>query len=163
MACKFYSAYNRPKTIPHPTCYKVTMEHSKHIDEKTGREYLVKDRKINNYDMVQEGREETLIDNIIRKCTEGNQEILDQIQGQYIDITNHVTSLMEAQNMVLKAREDFYNMALDIRKQFDNDPNIYIAQYGSEEWNTKMGFNKVPEPTPEPTPVPEVKGEPTNE
>lgn len=168
MTCEkisFYTAYNRPKTIPHPKCYKVTMEHSKHIDEKTGREYLVKDRKVHNYDLIQEGKEETLIDNIIRKCTEGNEEVLQQIQGQYIDITNKITSLMDAQNLVLQAKEDFNNLPLELRKRFDNDVNIYIAEFGTNEWNEKMGLNKAPKPEPQ-NPIFEEKtekGDVTNE
>lgn len=139
------------------------MEHSKHIDEKTGREYLVKDRPVHIYDMIQEGREETLIENIVRKCQEGNEEVLDAIQGQYVDLTNHITSLMDAQNLVLKARNDFEELPLDMRKKFDNDVNVYMAEYGSETWNEKMGFNEKLDTVPVPVPEEKKGGEEVNE
>lgn len=139
------------------------MEHSKHIDEKTGREYLVKDRPVHIYDIIQEGREETLIENIVRKCQEGNEEVLEAIQGQYVDLTNHITSLMDAQNLVLKARNDFEELPLDMRKKFDNDVNVYMAEFGSETWNEKMGFNEKLDAVPVPIPEEKKGGEEVNE
>lgn len=160
MACEFYTAYNRPKTIAHPKCEKVIMEHTKHL-MKDGREVYKPDKAVHIYDLIQEGREETLIENIIRKCVEGDESVLNVIQGEYQDITGHVTSLMECQNMVLKAKEQFESLPLEMRKQFDNDINKYIAEYGNEDWLKKMGYWQEPEAT-EPS-KPEEKGEVADE
>ena len=121
------------------------MEHTKHL-MKDGTEVFKPDKPVHVYDLIQEGREETLIENIIRKCVEGDESALNVIQGEYQDITGHVTSLMECQNMVLKAKEQFDSLPLEIRKQFDNDINKYIAEYGDEGWQKKMGFYQEPEP-----------------
>lgn len=154
-----YSAYNRPKTIPHPRCTKVVMEHSLHIDEKTGIEYLVKDNPKNVYDYIQEGREETLVNNIIRRAKEGDPNALAAVKGQFIDITNAPASLLDALVTIRDAENKFSNLPLDIKNQFNNDVNQFVAKAGSKEWMDIMGYT--PKPTyPEPKPMSGAEPEP---
>lgn len=153
---KIYSAFDRPKTIPHPRCTKVVMEHSLHINEKTGEEYLVLDTERRVYDYIQEGREETLVANIVRKYKEGDANALAAMNGKFIDIMNAPTSLLDALVSIRKAEQEFDTLPLDIRTKFNNDPNQFIAGYGTNDWADKMGLiKKQPELTPEPAPVPE--------
>ena len=45
---------------------------------------------------------------------------------------------MEAQNLVIRLKDEFYKMPIEVRKEFGNDPEQYVSEMGTEEFNTKM-------------------------
>lgn len=45
---------------------------------------------------------------------------------------------MEAQNLVIRLKDEFYNMPLEVRKEFGNDPEIYVSEMGTETFKEKM-------------------------
>ena len=50
---------------------------------------------------------------------------------------------MEAQNIVIKAKQEFYTLPLEVRKEFDNSPEMYVSEMGTETFNKKMApYNK---------------------
>ena len=50
---------------------------------------------------------------------------------------------MEAHNIVIKAKQDFYTLPLEVRKEFDNSPEMYVSEMGTESFEKKMApYNK---------------------
>lgn len=157
---KFYTAYNRPETQASPAGEKEEPVYQMHVDTK-GNKQLIKTGMTNIYDIIQESLEQSKIENIIRRATEGDPYALTQMNGQYIDTTDLPTTLAEAQSFVIKAKNEFDQLPINIRRQFDMSAEKYIAAYGTENWINIMGLNK---PAEKPTEKPAEKpAEPTKE
>lgn len=151
----FYTAYNRPDTQAAPSGIKEEPVYQMQIDNK-GHKCLVQTGMTNIYDIIQESLEQSKIENIIRRAREGDPYALETMNGQFIDATDLPTSLAEAQSFVIKAKNEFDQLPIEIRRQFDMSAEKYVAAYGTEKWMDIM-IPKKTEPTPEPTPEP--KGE----
>lgn len=125
-------------TIPAPTGdgYEKTYRYE---ISKDGKKELVEDGKENVYEMIQSSLEGTKIENIIKRYTMGDETALEAVRGTYGDVTALPKTLMELNNMMLKAQNDFALLPLDIRKQFDHSLDKYITMMGSPEWLSIMG------------------------
>lgn len=110
---------------------------------KKGEKKLVQVGETNAYEKIQEAHESTKIENIIRRAQNGDEGILNMVNGQYLDITDMPSSLMEAQNTIIRMKEQFEHLPMDTRRKFDNDPMKYCATYGTTEWINSMGLNYV--------------------
>lgn len=111
------------------------------IDEK-GHKTLVKTGEENIYSKIQEGLESTKIENILQRAMMGDPEALNRKKGDYLDCTEMPKTLAEAQNTIIKLRNEFNSLPVETRRQFDMSPEKYIQQYGSEAWATALGFVK---------------------
>ena len=50
---------------------------------------------------------------------------------------------MEANNIVLKAKQEFEKMPKEVREKFDYSPDEYVNTMGTKEWLDKMApFNE---------------------
>lgn len=132
-----YNNYSDEHTSP--SGEKVVLEHEEIIDTK-GKRHLNATRKVNIYDRIQASREQTEIDTILRRATEGDYNALNMVNGQYIDVTGAPASLAEAQQFVIHAKNQFDELPKEIRAKFENNAEMYVASYGSEEWQEKTGI-----------------------
>lgn len=113
------------------------------IDKNTGVKILVKIGKKNIYDMIQQDLESTKIENILAAVAMGDLNVLRQQEPVYIDATTMPKTLMESQNIVLKAKQEFEKMPIEVKKLFDNSPEKYVSQMGTPEFFEKMSpYNK---------------------
>lgn len=92
------------------------------------------------YDEIQSYKDECLVENIIAKATAGDVNALNQRQGFYADITEMPASLAEAQNAILRLSHEFDTLPTEIKEKFDNSKEVFVHEFGSEEWAEKMGF-----------------------
>lgn len=134
---EFYTAYNRPKTQATPSGIKEEPVYQMQIDNK-GNKNLVQTGMTNIYDIIQESLEQSKIENIIRRAREGDPYALETMNGQFIDATDLPTSLAEAQSFVIKAKNEFDQLPIEIRRQFDMSAEKYVATYGTEAWMNIM-------------------------
>lgn len=137
---RFYTAYITPKTEPAPAGTKEEPVYQMQINTKGERE-LVHVGMTNIYDIIQESLEQSKIENIIRRATEGDPYALTVMNGQYIDTTDLPVTLAEAQNFVIKAKTEFDQLPINIRRAFDMNAEKYIASYGTSDWMDKMGIH----------------------
>lgn len=86
------------------------------------------------YDMIQASAESCKIENILKAVAMGDLSALQQREATYVDATTMPKSLMEAQNLVIRAKDEFYNMPLEVRKEFGNDPEKYVSLMGTNEF-----------------------------
>lgn len=152
----YYTAYNTPKTEPAPAGSKEESVYEIQID-LNGHKIIKEQGKTNIYDIIQASLEQSKIENIIRRATEGDSNALNIMNGQYIDMTDVPHTLAEAQNFVIKAKNEFDQLPINIRRQFNMSPEQYIAEYGSGSWIQKLGITNKTEPKQEPKTEPKTE------
>lgn len=112
------------------------------IDKKSGRKVLVKSGETDIYAKIQECLEECKIDNIIHKLALGDLSVFRDAKLTYADADDFPKSLMEAQNIVVKAKYEFDKMPAEVRELFHNSPEEYVSQMGTDDFIKKLApFN----------------------
>lgn len=132
-----YSQITKPnhKHTPSGSIFLNTYEES--IDD-LGRLTLEKTGQTNIYAKIQEEHEATKIESILHAVAMGDMNALQQREAMYVDATTMPHSLREAQELVIKAKNEFYEMPLEVRKEFNNSPEQYVSEMGSKEFLEKM-------------------------
>lgn len=98
-------------------------------------------KEINVYDFIQAGREDTEIIPTLEKY--GSIEVMklhpENAQAMYQDLTEiqQLGGYREILDYQKKAKEMFYNLPSDVRKDFDNDHKKF-AEKGREYLNEKI-------------------------
>ncbi len=136
---EFYNRTNLPPKVGTPTGDKETTTYKTRIDEN-GHKITEAVGKTNIYDRIQSSLEETKIENIIKRFTEGDMSAFRTGEPIYTDITGAPKNLMEAQNMIIKISDEFNSLPVEVRAKFDHSPEKYVAMYGSQEWATAVGY-----------------------
>ncbi|UPW41772.1 internal scaffolding protein [Peromfec virus RodF7_13] len=158
---EFYTAYKKPETKESPAGNKEEPVYEIEIDE-TGHKKIIETGKTNIYDMIQESLEQSKIENIVRRATEGDANALSVVNGSYIDVTDMPSTLAEAQQFVIKAKNEFDTLPLQVRREYNFSAEQYIADYGTENWAKIIGIQK-PEPKPTSETKPTAESEPAQE
>lgn len=112
-------------------------EYQEEINEN-GQLNLIKSGKKNVYEAIQEDAESVKIENILHAVAMGDLAALKQREATYCDATTMPKTLMEAQNLVIRLKDEFYKMPLEVRKEFRNDPEVYVSEMGTETFKEKM-------------------------
>lgn len=138
---EFYSAYNPPKTEPTNAGNENRYTYM-WTENENGEKKLVEDEIINIQDEIESYHEETKITNIIRRATfdinAANKLIGDNGNGS-VDLTQMPETLMEAQNLMVKAKQAYANLTPKQQAEF-NGLKDYMATAGTEEWAKKLGY-----------------------
>lgn len=117
---------------------RIEIRHRAEMDIN-GRRKLVPDVKINIWDMIQSHAEECEIQNIVRRALNGDPLALNKKMGNYMDLTEMPRTIAEAQQLVINLKNQFEKLPADIKQKFDNNAEIFVSMYGSEEWADKTG------------------------
>lgn len=140
---KVYTKFDVPEKKKTDVGRRFLNTYQEEIDKETGKKHLVKSGETNIYAMIQEDLEDSKIENILKRVAMGDLKALNQRETLYVDATNMPKTLMEAQNVVLKAKQEFERLPLEVRKEFDNSAEKYISEMGTKEFMEKMGpYNK---------------------
>lgn len=112
------------------------------INKKSGKKELVKVGETCVYDTIQSDFESTKIENILHKLAMGDYSVLKQAELTYVDEKDFPKDLMEAQNIVVKAKAEFDKFPAEVRELFHNSPEEYVSEIGTDEFIKKMSpFN----------------------
>lgn len=108
--------------------------------------------KTNTYEQIQAFAEDSKIENILAKVmATGDMSILQQKKGEFLDLTEMPKDIFEAQKKITEAEKTFAQLPLEVRKEYNNNFNEYLADAGSEKWMELVGLKeKKIEPDPEP-------------
>ena len=134
---KVYTQFDHPKGKPTPAGDRYLDVFQEEIT-KDGTKELICTGKKNIYDIIQEDKESTLIENILKATAMGDYSMLKMQEPVYIDATTFPKNLMECQNIVLKAKQEFENMPKEVRELFNNSPEAYVNEMGTKEFFEKM-------------------------
>ena len=131
-----YSILNKPERVPtNPgteyinTYQEVVNKHGKQL-EKTGQ--------TNVYEMIQLDKDACNIEKILHQAAMGDLSVLQQREVTYCDATTLPKTLMEAQNLQIKAEQEFYEFPIEVRRLFNNSPEQYVSEMGSKEFMEKL-------------------------
>lgn len=139
---KYYSQTEFPERKITPAGSKFLNVYQEEIS-KDGTKQLIKTGQTNIYDKIQASLEETKVENILKAVAMGDLSMLQAQKPTYIDATTLPKTLMEAQNIVLKAKHEFESLPIKIKNLFDNNAELYVSQIGTKEFLEKMApFNK---------------------
>lgn len=105
---------------------------------------LKKTGEVNRYEKIQKAADECKIETILAKAAV-DPSILQNRRGMFLDTSEAPKSLAEFENMRIRVIQEFGKLPLDVRKKFDNSPEKFVAEYGSEEWADKMGLKELEE------------------
>lgn len=139
---KFRTQYTEHVRMIAPAGSKIEIRHRAEM-QRDGKRILVHDRKVDTYALIQSNREECEIENIIRRSIMGDYNALNQAVGQYADITGMPKSIAEAQQLVINLKESFDKLPKEVRAKFEFNPEMYVAEFGSDEWAKKVGVEEV--------------------
>lgn len=136
-----YSQFKLPPRNYTSSGTRYLNEYQEELDEN-GQRQLIRTGQKNVYLMIQEDLENTKIENILHAVAMGDLSALKQREATYVDATTMPKNLMEAQNLVIRMKDEFYKMPLEVRKEFQNDPEVYVSKMGTEEFKEIMSpFN----------------------
>lgn len=123
-----------------PTGTELDKKYEMTINEE-GQKKLIQSGFTNRYEKVQSHAEECKIENILARATV-DPTILNQREGLYIDTVDMPKSLAEAQMLMQKIENEFNALPIEIRKEFNNSAEEYVAAYGNEKWAKAIGLVK---------------------
>lgn len=123
---KFYNSFEPGPKEFSPAGSQTEPVYALRID-KNGHKVLEKTSQVNNiYEKIQASLESTLIDNIVKRYTMGDEEVLKKNMGQYTDLTIAPTNLLEAQQKLINAQELFDKEPIDIKKEFNQNMGEWL-------------------------------------
>lgn len=134
----YRTIHNLPKAVGMPTGTQYDNEYGYTIKENLIKG-LEKTGEINRYEMIQRATDECKIETILAKAAV-DPTILQQRKGMFLDTTSAPKSLAEFENLRIKVIQEFGKLDVETRKKFDNSPEKFVAEYGTEEWAKKVGI-----------------------
>lgn len=138
---EFYSAFNPPESKP--TCAgEETRKTYRWAENENGEKELTEDEEINIADEIESYHEETKIENIIRRATfdvNAANMLLGDNGNNGADMTTMPENLMEAQNLMVKAKAAYAALSPKQQAEFNGIAD-YMATAGTEEWAKKLGY-----------------------
>ena len=138
---QFYSAYNPPES----KATEAGNENRKTYmwaQNENGEKELVEDEIINIHDEIESYHEETKIENIIRRATfdvDAANRLIEDNGNDGVDMTKLPENLMEAQNIMVKAKTAYAALTPKQKAEFNGIAD-YMATAGTEEWAKKLGY-----------------------
>ena len=137
---RFYSHIDRPKTVPSPNGTELLDTYTEQI--KDGIKTIIKTGKTNVYDKIQASLEGTKIENVLQRLSVGDLSVLREAEPTFIDCTEMPKTMQEAQNLILKCKNEFETFPKEIKEKFDYSVDKYIEEMGTEKFYKKIGaFN----------------------
>jgi precorrin isomerase len=138
---EFYSAYNPPKTEP-TNAGDENRRTYMWAENENGEKELIEDEIINIKDEIESYHEETKITNIIRRATfdiDAANRLMGDNGNDGADMTQMPENLMEAQNIMVKAKAAYATLTPKQQAEFGSISE-YMATAGTEEWAKKLGY-----------------------
>ena len=130
--------YSERKRYFSPAGSRYENTYQEEIDKKSGKKHLVKTGETCVWDMIQEDLESTKIENILHKLAMGDLSVLKEAKLTYVNEDDYPKSLMEAQNIVVRAKSEFEKFPEEVKEAFNNSPEQYVSEMGTKEFFEKM-------------------------
>lgn len=150
-AVKFRTQYDRERKI----CSSGNVmrpEYQLRYDD-AGNEYVALIGEKNLYEEIQSHALSVDINYILARFASGETDVLSKRQGVFGDFSKFPRTYAEMLNSLNEAQAVFDSFPVEVKHQFGDSMAQWLSQYGTEDWNRKMGLSA---PDPEPlTPNPD--------
>ena len=110
----------------------------KPIVNKDGSITLIHEGYINTDEEIMSHEMEVNIDVIIARYMNGDLDALNKHVGMYGDFTNMPKTYAEVLQLQIDSKRAYDSLPAELKEKFNNDPNEFFAQSGSEEWYEKL-------------------------
>ena len=127
---KFFTGYDFPNQIIGKSFDKVKHEYGFAFDDN-GVRFLAVKRDIDIQTEINAFENDCNIYNMLNRYMYGDTNALNKAQTVYADISTTPKSLQDALNIQIRLKNDFMNMKPEVRAEFNNDFNQYIASVSS--------------------------------
>lgn len=130
---KFYSTGNYPTTKAASSGSKILPKFVRRLDDK-GKKVLVQDGIEDIYGGIQQAAKGIEVADLVRRFRAGDTDAIGDPSFDSVDITEAPTSLLDAQNKLIRAREEFDALPVKIKQQYNNDASYWLSQVASGEF-----------------------------
>lgn len=139
---EYFTKNNHPKTEPQDYHHEYVTNYVELFD-KNGEPYLEPTETYNQWERTQSYADDCKIENVIAAAQRGDFSMLMQRKPTYMDATGLPKTLAEAQNLVIRMKDEFMKMPNEVKEKFNNSPEMYVNMMGTPEFDKIMGsYNK---------------------
>lgn len=135
---KFRTQYDRERVFTCPGSPMRPIRELRYDDD--GNEYLYTLGEECLYDEIQSHKMSVDINYILARFASGDREVLSKRQGVYGDFSRFPKTYAEMLNTVNQAQSIFDSLPVEVKHQFGDSMQVWLAQYGTEDWSKKMGY-----------------------
>ena len=108
-------------------------------NSRKGEWILVEIDKVNAYELIQSHRDAVDLQTILKKYQQtGDESLLNQVQKVFADVTNAPKNLADAYALIQNGIEQFKNLPLDVRKEYNNNPSEWFEAVSNGEFFIKF-------------------------
>ena len=140
----FFSRTKKPNRKNAPVGQKTEKNYKMEITT-TGSKRLVEDGATDRYAKAQKHAESCVIENLVKRYQLGDKKALMYKQAVYLDTTDLPDNLADAQKAMQKLENIFTSLPKEVRNQYNNSKEEFIADYGSERFKA-IFTPKTPKP-----------------
>lgn len=97
----------------------------------------------NLYDYIQSHAQSTDIHVILERFSNGETDVLSQIQGFYADASDMPKTYAEVLNAVIAGEQTFNRLPVEVKQQFDNSFAVWLAAMDKPDFISRMGFDSL--------------------
>lgn len=130
---KFNTVYNYPTTVASSSGSRVLPKFVRRFDDN-GRKILVQDGLEDIYGGIQQAAKGVEVADLVRRFRSGDTDAIGDPSFQSVDITAAPTSLLDAQNKLIQAREQFDALPVKVKQFYNNDASFWLAKVASGEF-----------------------------
>lgn len=139
---KFRTQYD-----PHGPVYQepgnpIKVVYSPRYDER-GVLDLVATGQEDLYSYIQSHKESTDIHVLLDRFVNGEQDVLQRMQGFYGDVTSMPKTYAEVLNAVISGEEAFSRLPVEVKQRFDNSFAVWLAAMDKPDFAHRMGYDQV--------------------
>lgn len=128
--------------------YKPVFVPSVNVD--SGRMTLISSGRVDTYEVIQSHRDSVDIHVLISRFKNGETDVLNQRAGFYGDITDLPKTYAEMHDLIMRARNSFDALPVEVRRQYDFDFNVYLGSLGKIVKDDQPDVKPVTEPASKP-------------
>lgn len=142
---RLFDAFCNPPTEPVSSGSRMETVYQVMVD-KNGHKSLYKTGEKDVYDVIQQNAVGVDLASIVKRCQLLNDPTLleQRMPVSYSDLTEIPSDLMELQNTILRVKDTFNGLPVDVRTQF-KDFDDYLSSVGTDRFG-KIMFPRPVEP-----------------
>lgn len=110
---------------------------------------LVETGRENLYEYIQSHKESTDIHVLLDRFANGEEDVLQRIQGFYGDVTSMPKTYAEVLNAVIAGEETFARLPIEVKNRFNNSFSEWLTAMDKPDFAQRMGVSPVDQVTPQ--------------
>lgn len=134
------SRYQKNKTIPSNPGTIEKIDYIMKVD-KNGHKYLVEGGRTNTQEIIRSHKDEVDINRIMDMVIRGDVSKLN-FNALEMDLTTMPDNMQEFMNAKLLVEQIWGKLDKDIRAAYNNEPEQFLADWGSENFLKNIGYTK---------------------